>query len=70
MRSQPHYTSAQTGRFISMDLDTPTIDFLALARSMGMTGQRITRAGEIGETVSRAVASGTANLIEIAVCTE
>ena len=49
MRSQPHYLSAQTGQFIGMDIATPAIDFIALAASMGVPGQRITRAVDIGD---------------------
>lgn len=70
MRSQPHYTSATTGRFIAMDLIDPPIDFLALARSMGMPGQRITRAGEIANTVRQAIHSGKPNLLEVVIGTE
>ena len=32
MRSQPHYTSAQTGRFVAMEINDPPIDFLARPR--------------------------------------
>lgn len=70
MRSQPHYTSAQTGKFIAMDINNPPIDFLALATSMGMPSQRITQAGEIRSTVAEAIASNKPNLIEIRVGTE
>jgi len=70
MRSQPHYTSARTGRFIAMDLRNPTIDFLALAGSMGMQGQRVSEADAISETVRRAIASNEPNLIEILISTE
>lgn len=65
MRSQPHYLSAQTGQFIGMDITTPAVDFIALAASMGVPGQRITRAVNIGDVVSEAIASCRPNLIEI-----
>lgn len=70
MRSQPHYTSAQTEKFIAMDINNPTIDFLALAKSMGIVGQKITEASEIEETVRCAVASNKPNLIEIVISAE
>lgn len=70
MRSQPHYTSAQTEQFIAMDIKDPAIDFLALAESMGMGGQKITDACEIKDTVCRAVASNEPNLIEIVISAE
>ncbi len=65
MRSQPHYLSAQTGQFIGMDITTPAIDFIALAQSMGVPGQRITRAADIGAAVAEAIASCRPGLIEI-----
>ncbi len=70
MRSQPHYSSARTGRFIAMDINSPAIDFLALAQSMGMPGQKITRAEEIQGTVSQAIAGNKPNLIEIVISAE
>ena len=70
MRSQPHYLSAQTGEFIGMDITRPPIDFVALAASMGLPGQRITRADAIHDAVTEAIASCRPNLIEIVVSTE
>ncbi|MBX3686500.1 MAG: thiamine pyrophosphate-binding protein [Rhodocyclaceae bacterium] len=70
MRSQPHYTSAQTGRFVAMEINDPPIDFLALATAMGMPSQRIERAEDIRPRVSEAVASNRPNLIEIVVAAE
>jgi benzoylformate decarboxylase len=70
MRSQPHYTAAQTGKFIAMDLNNPPIDFIALAQSMGMVGQKITKANEIREKVRCAIATRKPNLIEIIISTE
>ena len=70
MRSQSHYTSARTGRFIAMDLADPPVDFQALATAMGMPAQRIAAANEIRPTVSAAIASAGPNLVEIVVDTE
>ena len=70
MRSQPHYHAARTGQFLAMDLINPTIDFLALAASMGMPARRVSRAEEIGEALRTALASGKPNLIEIVVDVE
>ncbi len=67
MRSQSHYTSTKTGKFIAMDINSPAIDFLALAQSMGMSGQKITKVGEMEETVRRAIAGNKPNLIEIVI---
>ncbi len=67
MRSQPHYLSAQTGRFIGMDIDTPAIDFPALAQSMGVPARRLDAAADLREAVTEAIASCRPSLIEISV---
>lgn len=70
MRSQSHYTSTKTGKFIAMDINNPAIDFLALAQSMGIPAQKITKANEIETTVRSAIATNKPNLIEIVICVE
>ena len=65
MRSQSHYSSTRANRFIGMDIVDPAIDFLALAASMGLPGQRIDRAAEIAPALEAAISSGAPNLIEI-----
>ena len=70
MRSQPHYTAAQTGKFIAMDIDNPAVDFLALAASMGMAAQKILHMSDIQQSVAQAIASRKPNLIEIVISTQ
>ncbi len=65
MRSQADYTSAQTDRFIAMDLVNPAIDYQALGASMGLETRKITRAVDIAPAVEAGLASGQPNLIEI-----
>jgi benzoylformate decarboxylase len=65
MRSQTHYISAQTNRFIAMDIDNPAVDYIALAASMGVPARRVERAGDIAPAIEAGIRSGTANLIEI-----
>jgi benzoylformate decarboxylase len=65
MRSQPHYASTRTNRFIGMDILDPAIDFQALAASMGLPACRIDRAAEIAPALEAAILSGAPNLIEI-----
>lgn len=67
MRSQAHYSSAQSDTFIAMDIVNPTVDYLALARSMGLPGQRINCAQDIAPAIEAAIASGRPNLIEVMV---
>jgi benzoylformate decarboxylase len=67
MKGQSDYVSARNNRFIAMDLERPAIDFLALARSMGVRASRIEKATDIASAVEAAIASGTPNLIEIVI---
>ena len=65
MRSRTDYAAARTNRFIAMDLVDPAIDFLSLARSMGVPARRIEKAGDIAGAIEAGIASGKPNLIEI-----
>lgn len=65
MRSQEDYTSAQTDRFIAMDLVNPAIDYQALGTSMGLETRKVIRAADIAPAVEAALASDRPNLIEI-----
>ncbi len=67
MKGQSDYISARSNRFIAMDIEKPAIDYLALARSMGVRASRIEKATDIASAVEAAIASGTPNLIEIVI---
>lgn len=67
MKSQQHFVSAHADRFAGMDLKDPPIDFLALAKSWGLTARRVARATDIAAAVECGIASGQPNLIEIPV---
>ncbi|MCD6582413.1 MAG: thiamine pyrophosphate-binding protein [Desulfuromusa sp.] len=69
MRAQPHFTSAQKGKFIAMDIDNPPIDYLAMAQSMGVPASRVDRASDIATAIQAGISSGMPNLIEIPVTT-
>jgi benzoylformate decarboxylase len=49
--------SAEDDRYVAMDLDKPLIDFVGLARSLGVPGTR-EKSSDIGPAVTRALASG------------
>ncbi|HSB80647.1 MAG TPA: thiamine pyrophosphate-dependent enzyme, partial [Candidatus Methylomirabilis sp.] len=59
--------SAQTGRYVGMDLDIPRIDFIRMAQALGVPGERVEKAAEIGPALLRALARGGPNLIDVAV---
>ena len=67
MKAQNGYRSALTNRFIAMDIDNPTIDYLALAQSMGVPGYRVNRALDIAPAIEAGIASGRPNLIEVVI---
>ncbi len=48
-----------------MDIDQPDVDYIALAASMGVAGTHVDSAGDIGDVVRSALASGAPHLIEI-----
>lgn len=70
MKSQTGYLSARTNRFIAMDLEQPAIDYIALARSMGVPARRVERAADIAPAIEAGIASGAPNLIEVPISVE
>jgi benzoylformate decarboxylase len=67
MKGQAGYVSARSNRFIAMEVTEPAIDYLAMAQSMGVPGQRITKAADIAPAIEAGIASGAPNLIEIVI---
>jgi benzoylformate decarboxylase len=65
MRSQEGYVSHKHNRFLAMDLENPVIDYVALARSMGVPARQITAAADLAPAIEAGIASGKANLIEV-----
>lgn len=60
-------TSAHTGRYVGMDLERPRIDFIGLAKALGVPGERVEKAPEIGPALSRALARGGPSLVDVEV---
>lgn len=67
MRSQEHYLSAKTGRFVAMDLSHPAIDYVSLAASFGIQARRVEQASDVGPAIQAGLTSGVPNLIDISV---
>jgi benzoylformate decarboxylase len=65
LRSRIHYISANSDRFIGMDIQRPSIDYVHLAQSMGVPAARVERAADIAPTIEAGIASGNANLVEV-----
>jgi benzoylformate decarboxylase len=69
MRGKTDYISARTQRFIAMDIVNPTVDYQALARSMGVAARLIHSAADIAPAIEAGIASGQPNLIEVVIST-
>jgi benzoylformate decarboxylase len=60
-RSEP----AKQGRFVGMDLVQPEIDFVALAESLGVSAERVTKPQEVGPALRRALSRHSPSLLDI-----
>ncbi|MEX2292186.1 MAG: thiamine pyrophosphate-binding protein [Acidimicrobiales bacterium] len=61
--------SARTGRHIGMSLAEPPIDYVALATSMGVAATYVEHAADVGDAVTRALASGRPHVLELPIST-
>ena len=59
--------SAQTGRYVGMDLEHPRIDFVGLAQALGVPAERVDKAEEIGPVLTQALARSGPSLIDVGV---
>jgi benzoylformate decarboxylase len=57
--------AAQTDRYIGMDLTDPAIDFVAMARALGVAAERASRLDDVGDLLRRALAGAAPQLIEV-----
>ena len=54
-------------RFIAMDLKQPSIDFVSVARGLGLTAQCVTDPAELDSVLKAAIAGAVPNLVEVIV---
>ena len=54
----------QNDHFVGMDLNDPPIDFVELAKSMGVEAVRVTTADDLRSAVAENMVSGKPNLID------
>ncbi|HET7364602.1 MAG TPA: thiamine pyrophosphate-dependent enzyme [Burkholderiales bacterium] len=57
----------KTDKFTGMDLREPELDFVALARSMGLAARRVAEPQDIAPALREAFASGKPNLLDVRV---
>jgi benzoylformate decarboxylase len=62
--------SASSGVFPGMDITDPEIDFVRLAESMGVPGQKVSRAAELRPALEWALAAGGPALLDVAIVRE
>jgi benzoylformate decarboxylase len=59
--------AAQTGRYVGMDLDDPAVDFVGLARSLGVAADRVHTVEEALARLRSGLASGGPVLIDVVI---
>jgi len=59
--------AACAGRFEGLDVDRPAIDFVALARSLGVSARRVEGPDELSDAVAESLAAEVPRLIEVVV---
>jgi benzoylformate decarboxylase len=57
--------SAKGNRYIGMDLEDPAVDFVGLARSLGVPGKRVEKTQELRQTLAGALTQGGPFLIDV-----
>ncbi len=57
--------SFEDDTYVAMDLDRPAIDYVGLARALGVPGERVEKTADAGAAVGRALASGGPYLIDV-----
>ena len=59
--------AAQTDRYVGMDLDNPRVDFVAVARGLGLAAERARTLGEVRDLLAAALKADGPSLIEVEV---
>jgi thiamine pyrophosphate-dependent acetolactate synthase large subunit-like protein len=57
--------SAEDDVYVGMDLDRPLIDYVGLARSLGVPGEHVDKTGDVGAAVTRGLKSGGPYLVDV-----
>ncbi|HEU5449024.1 MAG TPA: thiamine pyrophosphate-dependent enzyme, partial [Acidimicrobiia bacterium] len=58
-------TAAKAGKFVGMDLNSPPVDYVGLARSMGVDAQLVEKPADVTEAARAAFESGRPTLLEL-----
>jgi benzoylformate decarboxylase len=56
--------SAEDDRYVAMDLVNPAIDYVGLAKSLGVPGELVEKTADVGPAIKRGLASGGPYLVD------
>jgi benzoylformate decarboxylase len=59
--------AAQHDQYVGMDLDRPRVDFVSVAKGLGVTGYRATQLSEVRDLLEAALAHDGPTLIDVEV---
>ena len=59
--------AAQADNYVAMDLDKPRVDFIAVARGLGLTAHRATTLADLSDLLEQALATDGPTLIDVEV---
>jgi benzoylformate decarboxylase len=59
--------AAQTDNYVAMDLDRPRVDFVSVARGLGLTAHKATTLSDLGDLLEAALAADGPTLIDVEV---
>ncbi len=59
--------AAQADTYVGMDLDHPRIDFVTVARGLGLTAHKATTLSDLGDLLEAALRDGGPVLIDVEV---
>jgi benzoylformate decarboxylase len=63
-------TMRGTDRFLGMDFKKPKLDFVALARGMGVDAKRIDTPTALSDALKEAISSGLPSLLDVVIDSE
>jgi len=59
--------AAQADNYVAMDLDNPRIDFVSVARGLGLAAHKATTLSDLGDLLDQALAAEGPTLIDVEV---
>jgi benzoylformate decarboxylase len=57
--------SAEDDKYVAMDLVNPRLDYVGLAKSMGVPGELVEKSADVGPAIHRGLASGGPYLVDV-----